>query len=310
MVEIEVPSAIRYLDILCFSSPCHFIASRATYCIVLLHLNIFPTLPTIPFYFQYVRANELDIDLRVEFLSYLFWFAAHEAIEMGLWETGWCILRVIRKGMSRKSALEENHFPITSSEIKYQELVFKLVAGDQSALLMLDEILSNVTQDTSHHISSLNPSFVASSSCSDNIHASNSSNFIRLCRTDEMIGEGDENHLINPSSLTFKGTEESKGSKSRFSEVASSAMRNLGRLSVSMASANPIGISEDIVTDDDLVDIGSAPSGRFSCNSVRGSNSSASKYACGEDATFDEDFVPPPTEVVPLRSYVCYPLYP
>ena len=230
---------------------------------------------------------------------------------MGLWETGWCILRVIRKGMRRKSALKENRFPITSSEIKYQELVFKLVAGDQSALLLLDEILSNVTQDTSQHISLLNPSFsnIASSSCSDNIHASNSSNFIRLCRTDEMIGGGDENHLINPSSLAFKGTEESKGSISRFSEVASSAMRNLGRLSVSMASAHPIGISEDIVTDDDLVDIGSAPSDRYSCNSVRGSNSSASKYACGEDGTFDEDFVLPPTEVVPLRSYVSLPLY-
>lgn len=224
---------------------------------------------------------------------------------MGLWETGWCILRVIRNGMKRKLGFAENHFPISSTEIKYQELVFKLVAGDQSALLLLDEILSNITQDIPRQVSTLNPSSsnIVSRRCSDNVHSNNSSNF------DKMNGEGGEEPGINSSSLAFKGTEESKGSMSRLSGVASVALRNLGRLSVSMASAHPIGISEDIVTDDDLVDIGSAPSDRYSCNSVRGSNSSASKYACGEDGTFDEDFVLPPTEVVPLRSYVSLPLY-
>lgn len=220
---------------------------------------------------------------------------------MGLWETGWCILRVIRNGMKRKLGFAENHFPISSTEIKYQELVFKLVAGDQSALLLLDEILSNITQDIPRQVSTLNPSSsnIVSRRCSDNVHSNNSSNF------DKMNGEGGEEHGINSSSLAFKGTEESKGSMSRLSGVASVALRNLGRLSVSMATTHPIGIAENIVTDDNLADVGSAPSSRFSCNSVSGSNSSGSKYACGEDATFDENFVPPPPEVVSFTKYLC-----
>jgi hypothetical protein len=42
---------------------------------------------------QYVRASELEEPLRSTFLSYMLWFSAHSAAELGLWETGWNMLR-------------------------------------------------------------------------------------------------------------------------------------------------------------------------------------------------------------------------
>jgi len=52
---------------------------------------------------KHVRAEDADMPVpaREELLSYLFWFAAHEAAAHGLWETGWAMLQVLHPYQSR-----------------------------------------------------------------------------------------------------------------------------------------------------------------------------------------------------------------
>ena len=232
--------------------------------------------------YQYLRAGDLESNLRIQFLSHLFWFAAHEAVEMGLWETGWCILRVLRIGLNKVPVLHENIFDVTLSGIKYQELVFRVVGGDWGALPLLDEILSNIRQRISPCASTSNPCTINTVNRSINVRSEN------IADSERGRQRGGE-YRIPSLSVALKGVEVSKGTLSSWSEAASEALRNIGRLTVDATVANDSYKVEDRMTDDDLLDLGNPLNNCFNCHSVNGSNDHTDSQYAHEGTTPSDD---------------------
>ena len=121
---------------------------------------------------KYMRASNLDPQLRTVFLSYLFWYAAHDAAAQSLWETSWNILRILQQKIDQSVGLSaattagvasngpsDDHspppgspssstpssaltFPYNSDDLFMQELVCRLCGGERiQSLTMIEDLL-------------------------------------------------------------------------------------------------------------------------------------------------------------------------
>ena len=84
---------------------------------------------------KYVKASELEEQLRVQFLLYLLWFTAHEAAAMGLWDTACCMLSNLAAYNSLGS------FVLGDSDVKYQLAFFTICSGSKNSASMLEAIV-------------------------------------------------------------------------------------------------------------------------------------------------------------------------
>lgn len=83
---------------------------------------------------KYLRATEIEEPLKTHFLSYMFWFGAHEAVELGLWETASNMLRILRDKVVHGSL-----FPVSNADIGYQIMIFKISMGSPDSVDLLRE---------------------------------------------------------------------------------------------------------------------------------------------------------------------------
>ena len=117
---------------------------------------------------KYMRASSLEPHLRAIFLSYLFWYGAHDAGSQLLWETSWSILRILQQKIdqtvcpsssaaaagpsydhapppgspSSSSPSSALKFPYSSDDLFIQELVCRLCGGEKTrSLVMIEELL-------------------------------------------------------------------------------------------------------------------------------------------------------------------------
>jgi hypothetical protein len=73
----------------------------------------------------------------------MFWFCAHEAAELGLWETGWAILKNLRTAVrGTGTGVKGDIFPVVHMDILYQELIFRILSEDSDGLVLLDYIIN------------------------------------------------------------------------------------------------------------------------------------------------------------------------
>jgi WD40 repeat protein len=84
---------------------------------------------------KYVKAVELDEQLRMQFLLYVLWFSAHEAAAMGLWDTACNMLAILSLTCSTAS------FALSETDIQYQLLFFKICAGQKDCVSAVDNLL-------------------------------------------------------------------------------------------------------------------------------------------------------------------------
>ncbi len=83
---------------------------------------------------KFVKASLVDEKLRTSFLMHMQWFCAHEAAELGLWQTAASMLRKLRQNCA------EYPFPIPREEIIFQEVFFSIFGGDKNSITKLNEI--------------------------------------------------------------------------------------------------------------------------------------------------------------------------
>lgn len=96
---------------------------------------------------KHVRAMDLeDRDLKVLFLCYMLWFAAHRAARKGAFHAAHTMLNILLDYASRTNP----PFPIPASAIQYQMMFFMIYAGDNTAYSLLNTILS--TELPSGHV--------------------------------------------------------------------------------------------------------------------------------------------------------------
>jgi len=87
---------------------------------------------------KYVRVVDIDEPLRLPFLCHLLWFCAHEAAEIKQWDTAVQMLRVLDTHCTKFP------FALTSDDVTYQLLFFRILGGDYSVEQTLSELqLSN-----------------------------------------------------------------------------------------------------------------------------------------------------------------------
>mmetsp|Transcript_6613 Transcript_6613/g.6733 ORF Transcript_6613/g.6733 Transcript_6613/m.6733 type:complete len:942 (-) Transcript_6613:99-2924(-) len=92
---------------------------------------------------KYLRASEIETSLKRTFLCYIFWFCAHEAADLGLWETGWAILKNLRTAVrGAETGVKGDTFPVVHMDILYQELIFRILSEDSDGLILLDYIIN------------------------------------------------------------------------------------------------------------------------------------------------------------------------
>lgn len=84
---------------------------------------------------KYVKAVELDEQLRMQFLLYMLWFSAHEAAAQGLWDTACNMLSILSLSCSTAS------FALSETDIQHQLMFFKICAGHRDAATALDTFL-------------------------------------------------------------------------------------------------------------------------------------------------------------------------
>jgi len=84
---------------------------------------------------KYVKAVELEDQLRVQFQLYMLWFCAHEAAALGLWETACSMLRILNVSVSMAA------FALSDMDIQYQLTFFNICAGNKESIRMVEAIL-------------------------------------------------------------------------------------------------------------------------------------------------------------------------
>jgi hypothetical protein len=98
---------------------------------------------------KYVKADELEEQLRTQFLLYMMWFSAHEAAGLGLWDTACCMLNLLHISCSMAA------FVLSEADIQYQGMFFKICAGKKKdALSLIDKLMraQSVHHGTDHNI--------------------------------------------------------------------------------------------------------------------------------------------------------------
>jgi len=83
---------------------------------------------------KYVNVSDLDEPQKLPFLCHMLWFCAHEAVEMKQWETGVQMLRVLEIHCSKFP------FTLSSDDVAYQSLFFRILGGDYSVEKTLNEL--------------------------------------------------------------------------------------------------------------------------------------------------------------------------
>ena len=83
---------------------------------------------------------------RRSLLCYLLWFGAHEAAAAGAFEIGWSMLRILRGAAAPNGGSpfgsSSAPFPISSSDISYQELFLRITAGDASSYFLMSDMIA------------------------------------------------------------------------------------------------------------------------------------------------------------------------
>jgi len=90
---------------------------------------------------KHVPFKELDEPLTINLFMHLLWFGAHEAMEEGLWETGYIMLQKLQ-GLA-----EAHSFLIPPDDLRFQALFFLVISGDKNALVLLQEV-----EERSQHV--------------------------------------------------------------------------------------------------------------------------------------------------------------
>ena len=90
---------------------------------------------------KFVKAEEVEEQLRVSFLMHMLWFTAHEAAELGIWKTGASMLLKLQEMCGR------NSFAIPADEVHFQEIFFLVLAGEESVKSKLEKIIHQNGQD-------------------------------------------------------------------------------------------------------------------------------------------------------------------
>ena len=92
---------------------------------------------------KHIKATTLRASTMKEFLLYLLWFTAHEAISMAMFDTAFYMLRIFANSMEGYS------FPLSEKEWRFQVLFFAIYAGNREALTILESIKQNDHKDDS-----------------------------------------------------------------------------------------------------------------------------------------------------------------
>ena len=86
---------------------------------------------------KFVKAEELEEPLRMQFLLIMLWFSAHEAAGLGLWDTACCMLNLLHLSCSLVTT-----FPLSETDIQYQLMNFKVCAGKKKdAVTMIEKMM-------------------------------------------------------------------------------------------------------------------------------------------------------------------------
>ena len=83
---------------------------------------------------KYIKATELDEQLRLQFLLYMLWYTAHEAAEQGLWDTGCSMLQILHVSCTMAA------FALSDVDIQFQLAFFKICAGKKDAVEVLEKL--------------------------------------------------------------------------------------------------------------------------------------------------------------------------
>jgi WD40 repeat protein len=77
---------------------------------------------------QHVHADKLPSTQRIPFLCFMLWYSAHAAAQVGNWEIGASLLKVLGDHVA------SCNFPLSVLEIKSQEIFFRIAQGDRTTL--------------------------------------------------------------------------------------------------------------------------------------------------------------------------------
>ncbi len=86
---------------------------------------------------KFVKAEELEEPLRMQFLLIMLWFSAHEAAGLGLWDTACCMLNLLHLSCSLVTS-----FTLSETDIQFQLMHFKVCAGKKKdAITMIEKMM-------------------------------------------------------------------------------------------------------------------------------------------------------------------------
>jgi hypothetical protein len=89
---------------------------------------------------KYVKAAALEEPLRIQFLMYIMWFTAHEAAQLGLWETACEMLSCLLTHNSLSM------FVLAKEDIKYQLMFFHILSGSKQTIALVDAAHTQLQQ--------------------------------------------------------------------------------------------------------------------------------------------------------------------
>ena len=95
---------------------------------------------------KHIKATALQASARKEFLLYILWFTAHEAISMTMFDTAYYMLRIFASNIDGDSSFS---FPLSEKEWRFQLLFFAIYAGNREAQTILESIKQNERKDDS-----------------------------------------------------------------------------------------------------------------------------------------------------------------
>ncbi len=123
-------------------------------------------------YLKYINCNKLDPSIRELFKCYMYWFGAHEAAEIALWQTSYNMLHLLSE--------IDAAFIVSKDLILYQELCIRIMGGDSDVVSSINNIIT--TQTPASIVDSLEKlkSFILDASEKQNTSTWNRSDISRI----------------------------------------------------------------------------------------------------------------------------------
>ncbi len=91
-------------------------------------------------YLKYIDCKRLDRGIRDAFKCYMYWFGAHEAAEIALWETSYSMLHLLSE--------IDSAFIVSKDMVMYQELCLRIMGGNSDVVDTIQSILNAQTPAT------------------------------------------------------------------------------------------------------------------------------------------------------------------